>query len=124
MLNYLGPNIGPQGPVTNVLPPAPPGTMPSGVPGLSPSGPPPMPAIQGRSGPPPSALAAIMNRMPSGPAAPEPPPLPSYMAETQEDGSVLLRVANLDGSAGPIVKVLPPMKALGEHPSNPKTQPK
>ena len=32
MLNYMGPNIG-SAPVSAMLPPATPGTMPSGVPG-------------------------------------------------------------------------------------------
>ena len=32
MLNYLGPSIGPNGPITNQLPPVTPGTIPAGIP--------------------------------------------------------------------------------------------
>ena len=34
-----------------------------------------------------------------------------YMAVTQEDGSVLLHLKNPDGSKGPAVKIIPPIKA-------------
>lgn len=32
-----------------------------------------------------------------------------YDAETQEDGSVLLRVRRADGTLGPVVKIIPPI---------------
>ena len=119
MLNYLGPNIGPTGPVTNVLPPATPGTMPDGVPGL-PTAPEPPPPIQLHGAPPPpSALAAIANRPSGGPnAAPvpaPPPPPPDYGTTTQDDGSILLHIRNPDGSLGPVVKVIPPIKRPGDN---------
>lgn len=115
MLHYAGPNIGSTGPVTNMLPPAVPGTIPSGVPGISPS-PIPLPpvhthAIHVHTGPHPAALAAILRRSsPGAGAPPPPPPPPDYGTTTQEDGSILLHLKNPDGSLGPIVKVLPPIK--------------
>jgi hypothetical protein len=129
MLNYLGPSMGPQGPVSASLPPAVAGTMPAGIPGVTPS-PAPMPPIQfhqhgGLTGAPPAALAAIMKHNPGGPTAPPPPPPPSeYDVTTQADGSLLLHIRNPDGSLGPVVKVIGPVKALGDHPSNPAGQDK
>jgi hypothetical protein len=122
MLHYAGPAIGPNGPVSASLPPSMPGTMPGGIPNAPPAGGPP-PGPMPHAGPSLAALAAIMQRPSGGPnAAQGPPPPPQFVAQTQEDGSVVLRVKNPDGSPGPIVKVLPPMKALGDHPSNPKSQ--
>ena len=37
--------------------------------------------------------------------------LPNYDNETQEDGSILLYSRNPDGSRGPVVKIVPPIKA-------------
>ncbi len=113
MLNYLGPQLGGQGPVTAGLPPSVPGTMPDGVPGL-----PPTPSPISPQGAPasPDALAAIMNR-PQGsmsPAPAEPPPPPEYATTTQEDGSILLHLKNPDGTLGPVVKVIPPIKRPGD----------
>lgn len=121
MLNYAGPNMGPAGPVTNQLPPATPGTIPSGVPGIAPN-PAPLPptpihhhAIHVHAGPHPSALAAILRHMsPSAGAPPPPPPPPEYGTTTQEDGSILLHLKNPDGTLGPIVKVLPAIKRPDE----------
>lgn len=126
MLNYLGPSMGPQGPVTNVLPPAQPGTMPSGVPGVrtgSPMPPPmprgaphpsmaagPSPVMQRNAAPPAGLLAAILHHAvsPGGPAAQQ-PQHPDYISTTQEDGSILLRIKGPHGP-GPIVKIIPPIK--------------
>lgn len=109
MLNYLGPNIG-QGPVTAGLPPATPGTMPDGVPGI-PSTPPPVPGIQARGlGASPAALAGITNAPPGMVPDQGPPAPPEYATTTQEDGSVLLHIKNPDGSLGPVVKLIPPIK--------------
>ena len=118
MLNYMGPNIG-SGPVTNMLPPATPGTIPSGVPGIAqaggPSLPPPSPIMRhGQSGPPPAALAAILNHPGAGGPPPGPPPPPQYATVTQENGTILLHIKNPDGSLGPVVKVLPPIKLPGQ----------
>lgn len=117
MLNYLGPNIGP-GPVTSMLPPVNPGTIPAGVPGApqSPAPLPPTPPIhmRGHHSAHPSALAAIM-KAPSGPGAVTPPPAPlEYKAITQDDGSVLLHRLNPDGSLGPVVRLIPPIKVAGQ----------
>ncbi len=43
----------------------------------------------------------------------QPAGLPEYVAETQADGSVLLRIKNPDGSPGPAVKIIPPLKQGG-----------
>jgi hypothetical protein len=109
MLNYLGPNIGPN-PITASLPAGVPGTMPGGIPAGRPA-PTPSPTIHPHAAAPPSALAAIMN----SPGAPSPgpedaPQLPEYDTVTQEDGSILLHIKNPDGSLGPVVRVLPPIK--------------
>lgn len=116
MLNYMGPNMG-SAPVSAMLPPATPGTMPQGIPGVSPapSPLPPMPPIHGAVPPPAAALAAILHQQ-GGPAnvAPAPPPPPQYEAVTQFDGSILLHLKLPGGELGPVVKVLPPIK----HPLN------
>ena len=123
MLHYAGPNMGPQGPVAASLPPTMPGTMPGGIPNAPPAGVSMPPGALPHAGPSPAALAAIMQHPTGGPnAAQGPPAPPEFVAETQSDGSILLRVKNLDGTPGPIVKVLPPMTALGDHSSNPKSR--
>jgi hypothetical protein len=122
MLNYLGPNIGPRGPIATQLPPATPGSMPGAVPHVA-STPLPLPAARihpahaiHAHGAPPSAaaLGAILSR-PGMVAPPDqgPPPLPEYGTTTQEDGSILLHLQNPDGSKGPVVKVIPPIKRSG-----------
>ena len=52
-----------------------------------------------------------------GPAAPigammglDDPSMSQYAAVTQEDGSILLHLQNPDGSMGPAVKIIPPIK--------------
>lgn len=97
-------------------PPSLPGTLPAAVPpGLSSA-----PSAEGpvlRGGPPsPDVLSAIS-------PAPVPVPLlppgvaedaaPQYQAVTQEDGSILLHIKNADGSLGPAVKIVPPIKPRG-----------
>jgi hypothetical protein len=78
--------------------PVPPG--PAGPPGMppAPSGPPGMPP--GATGMPPAPYP-----LPMGP--PDPASI-KYATETQQDGSVLLRMLNPDGTPGPIVKIVPP----------------
>lgn len=120
MLNYLGPSFGGAGPVTNVLPSPAPGTMPSAVPGLnrpaSPMPPPPMPhggghpAIQPHAGAAPSALAAIVRHAAQTAGHPLVPPHPEYGTTTQTDGSILLHIKEPNGTLGPVVKVIPPIK--------------
>lgn len=117
MLNYVGPNIG-SSPVSAMLPPATPGTMPSGVPGATPSpGPlppqPPIhaPTIHGKASPHGAAIAAILKHAAGVPgAAPPPPPPPDYGVTTQEDGSILLYIKGPNGELGSVVKVIPPIK--------------
>ena len=115
MLNYLGPSFGGSGPVTNVLPPVNPGTMPSGVPGaqsLVPPVPPPQihPAAHGHGAPSHAALAAILKHAATGGGVSLQPPHPDYGTTTQDDGSILLHLKNPDGTLGPVVKVIPPIK--------------
>lgn len=103
MLNYLGAN------------PAPGITMPGGMPGsgaptdpLAPPSPPspmgPAPDMSGAMGgaPSPMGFPGVGMTDPAG---------RQYEAVTQEDGSVLLHMKNPDGSKGPAVKIIPPIKA-------------
>ena len=121
MLNYMGPLQGSQ-PVTAGLPPATPGTMPSGVPGAVPNpaplpaGPPPhpAPAIHGPSAPHANALAAILKHAAGAGGTPPAPPHPDYVAQTQDDGSVLLHIKLPNGGLGPVVKVIPKIKTPGQ----------
>lgn len=132
MLHYLGPNMGPQGPVGAQLPPATPGTMPQGVPGVPPN-PAPIPPAQIHAprastplmhpaasphpGAPLHALAAILRHSTPGPEHMA-PPHPEYGTETQSDGSILLHVKGPNGSKGPVVKVIPAIKKAA--PSGPQ----
>lgn len=90
--------------------------MPGAVPGAS--GP-----IMPGGGLPPGAIgspAQGAGSMPAGaiPGAPspflapgsQPGGLPEYATETQADGSILLRIKNPDGSPGPVLKVIEPVK--------------
>jgi hypothetical protein len=127
MLNYLGPNIGPRGPIATQLPGATPGTMPGAIPRVPnaetalpnlPHTPPrsaaPAPAARGPVHPAHSAIAkAILNHpLVKGlhALANQPPPPPDYSTTTQADGSILLHLKNADGTLGPVVKVIPPIK--------------
>lgn len=118
MLNYLGPQIGAGGPIAAQLPPATPGTMPQSVPGVPPvNAPIPTPplhaAVHGRHVAPPhaAALAAILRHVATGGGMPA-PPKPDYGTTTQGDGSILLYIKNPDGSLGPVVKLIPPLKKI------------
>jgi len=118
MLNYIGPNLG-ASPAAAMIIPGMPVTMPAGIPGVGPTPAllPPMPPIHGAAPPPPSALAAILRKPGGPPGVPQPPPPPpEYVTTTQPDGSILLRIKLPDGTVGPIVKILPPIKhALNPH---------
>lgn len=120
MIHYLGPSFGGNGPVTNVLPPATPGTMPSGVPNIA-STPPPVPSnpplpkhpaiAPPQTHPAAHVLSAIVNHIRQNGGAPSQAEVhPEYGTTTQQDGSILLHLKNHDGSLGPVVKVIPPIK--------------
>lgn len=82
--------------------------MPS-MPGASPSGP------TGTLAPP-TSLASILGAS-SFPPLPQPmdPSQLNYTTETQDDGSVLLRLKNPDGTPGRVVKIVPsPIKGGGQ----------
>ena len=107
MLNYLG------------AAPAPGLSMPDGMPG---SGAPTDPMAAPGGGPSPSAPAAPPPGPPMGgggglsgmmgfpPVGMNDPAGRQYEAVTQDDGSVLLHMKNPDGSRGPAVKIIPPLK--------------
>jgi hypothetical protein len=104
MLNYLGAN------------PAPGITMPGGMPGsgaatdplASPMGgmgaPPPASPMGGMGAPPPAFPMGFPGVEMADPAGRQ------YEAVTQEDGSILLHMKNPDGSKGPAVKIINPIK--------------
>jgi hypothetical protein len=87
-----------------------PGTMPSAIP----AGPSPdiLSAIQpGGMQLDPAQLAAVQGPTPGMMPMPmQPPPKAQYQAVTQDDDSVLLHLVNADGSLGPAVKIIPPLK--------------
>jgi len=91
LLNYLG--AGAPSPIQ-------PGTMPAGVPGAGGATQPPM-ALPPGMGPAP----AVPGMMPAPDAGP-----PQYDTEVQADGSILLRMKNPDGTTGPVVKIINPIK--------------
>jgi hypothetical protein len=101
MLNYAG------------AAPAPGLTMPGGMPGTggptdplaSPMGAPPMGAPPPVGGPP----GVLGPGMP--PVGMVDPAGRQYEAVTQEDGSILLHLKNPDGTRGPAVKIVPPIKS-------------
>ncbi len=104
MLNYLGAN------------PAPGLTMPGGMPGAGgpsdPLTPPPAPSPMG----PAMDMGGMGGMGPMGgmgfPGVGMTDPAGrQYEAVTQEDGSVLLHMKNPDGSRGPAVKIIPPIKS-------------
>lgn len=51
----------------------------------------------------------------AGPLMPGPlaPVDPDYMVERQEDGTLLIRIKNPDGTPGVVVKHMPPIKQAG-----------
>ena len=114
MLNYLGAN------------PAPGITMPGGMPGSGASTDPLASPMGGMGAPPPASPMGGMGAPPpafpmggmGGPASPmgfpgvemADPAGRQYEAVTQEDGSILLHMKNPDGSKGPAVKIINPIK--------------
>lgn len=88
------------------------------------SSPPPFaPAPDAGIGAPTPPLPAGVNGVPGAmgaPPAPYPPMMPpspadlKYLNETQQDGSVLLRLINADGTPGPVVKIIPPPVKKGK----------
>lgn len=99
-LDYLG--AGASGITAPVMPQG-----PLAQPPMSPLPPVAMPPGSGGMGPPPGAQLGLPSLL-AGALGPE--PLPEYINITQEDGSVLLRIKNPDGSPGPAVKIVPPIK--------------
>lgn len=102
MLNYLGAN------------PAPGLTMPGGMPGSGgPADPMSSPAAAAPSpmGPPPPDMGGGMGPMGFPSVGMTDPAGRQYDAVTQDDGSVLLHMKNPDGSRGPAVKIIPPIKS-------------
>ena len=99
MLNYLGAN------------PTPGLTMPGGMPGVG--GPADPLASPGASAPPPDMGGGMGGMAPMGfPGVGMTDPAGrQYEAVTQDDGSVLLHMKNPDGSKGPAVKIIPPIKS-------------
>lgn len=113
MFNYLN-TPGAADQMSPSMPMAVPGAPPPSTTGMTapvPSGAP-MPPMPPSAGPAPGVIA------PSGPITQSmmPPPAPpnpadmKYINETQTDGSVLLRIANADGTPGPVVKIVPAPK--------------
>lgn len=100
MLNYLGAAPRPQMGAT----------MPGGIPGSGSMFDPTISPQSALSMSNPSAMLGGMGGPPPAMMAPDDPASQRYSAETQEDGSVLLRVKNPDGSMGPVVKIVPPIK--------------
>ncbi len=70
-----------------------------------------MPAPPQPSGPPMGAMVPP-GMGPSGPPGGQAPP--EFKAETQSDGTVLLRVMNPDGSMGPVVRIVSVPKPKGQ----------
>jgi hypothetical protein len=109
MLNYLGAT------------PAPGLSMPSGMPGSgAPSDPMASPGAASALGGPPSPVPPAPSPFGGGggggmsgfpPIGMTDPAGRQYEAVTQDDGSVLLHMKNPDGSRGPAVKIIPPIKA-------------
>lgn len=86
-MNYLGSGTGAQ-------------TMPAAVPGAGQ-----MSEVMGGMPAQSMSGAGMPGLMPSGNASPD-----QYAAVTQGDGSILLHLKNPDGSLGPAVKIIEPIK--------------
>lgn len=98
MLNYLGAAPQPQMGAT----------MPGGIPGSGTFQDPTIsPQMAGAMASPPMMVSPSF--MP-GMMGQDDPAAQRYLAVTQEDGSVLLHMKNADGSPGPAVKIIPPIK--------------
>jgi len=86
-------------------------TMPSGIPGAGGAFDPTMPsgmAGLGGGGAPMSFGGGMPMAGMMPPGAPEAPD--KFLAETQEDGSILLRWKGPGGRPGPVAKIVPPIK--------------
>jgi len=83
--------------------------MPGAVPGSLP------PSTTGQVTAPPPAAAPPVSSPLAGPMMPGPlaPSEPDYMVERQEDGTLLIRIKNPDGTPGVVVKHMPPIKQAG-----------
>lgn len=88
-----------------------------------PFGPPPDAGMGAPTPPPPLPGPAGVNGIPGAmgtPPAAYPPMMPQspadmkFLNETQQDGSVLLRLINADGTPGPVVKIVPPPVKKGK----------
>lgn len=97
-------------PLPSPLAPPPPGAGPMLPPDAGPMPGTPLPMPPG-AGPPPPGVGGIPGAMGS------PPPLPpssndpasaQYTTETQQNGTVLIRLLNADGSPGPVVHIWEP----------------
>jgi len=77
-------------------------TMPGGVPGGGPVS----PGFPSPGGP----GAPVSPMGPLGMLGPGDPSSAQYQAVTQADGSILLHLKNADGSLGPAVKIINPIK--------------
>lgn len=89
-------------------------TMPAAVPGSG-SMADLMSAPMGGGAPPQQASPAIGGGLPGMPGTPNPD---QYATTTQQDGSILLHLKLPDGSLGPVVKIIEPIK-----PRKPAAQP-
>lgn len=98
-----GPPMGP--PPGGLLPPGP-GGPPPGAPGIPLPPPPGLPM-----GGPPNGIPGAMGPGAAPYPMPQTPATMKYTNETQQDGTVLLRVQNPDGSPGPIVQIIKPPTA-------------
>jgi hypothetical protein len=95
-LRYLGSNISP-------------GTMPAAVPGAMAGQATPSLSLPSASLPPGAVPGTPSPFMPPGFGAPGPQDA-KYEAITQQDGSIVLHLKNPDGSLGPAVKIINPIK--------------
>lgn len=86
------------------------GGMPAAVPGAS-QNLPLMGAIRGSAPVSPESMGAIRSANDfTGFPAQQGESMPEYSSVTQEDGSILLHIKNADGSLGPVVKIVNPIK--------------
>lgn len=99
MLNYLGANA------------APGLSMPGGLLGSGEPSDPLASAAAPSMGAPPPSMGGGMGPMGFPNVGMTDPAGRQYEAVTQDDGSVLLHMKNPDGSKGPAVKIIPPIKS-------------
>lgn len=106
-----------------IFDPVAPSSMPMAVPGAQPPGPTGDLALvlppPGSLGAPPQQGAPVTSRMGGMPMFPPmdvDPAAMEYHTETQDDGSILLRMKNPDGTPGRVLEVLRPPKPKGAAP--------